>query len=254
MKQPLQSLLALAAACAISACASLPNVAGLTHPGAPAEAAVRVPERTPREHVRAAVEQLDAGNERVARAELAAALETQPTNASARRLMEQIETDPRELLGARARPYTVRPGETMSELAQRYLGDPLLFYALSRYNGLAAPNQLSAGQTLQIPQRAGASVVAIPPPGATTPATPPVQEAAMPAAPPVAPQRRGIDPARAGQLRLQGLQRLNGGDVSGAVALLRQAQTLDADNPAIQRDLDRALRMQASLTPQLRTN
>ncbi|MBC7768469.1 MAG: hypothetical protein H7124_06760 [Phycisphaerales bacterium] len=46
---------------------------------------------------------------------------------------------------------------------------------------------------------------------------------------------------------MQGLQRLNTGDVGGAVTLLRQALALDASNPAIQRDLDRAVRMQASL-------
>jgi hypothetical protein len=61
------------------------------------------------------------------------------------------------------------------------------------------------------------------------------------------PRAAGIDPARAGQLRLQGLQRLNTGDVNGAVTLLRQALSLDEGNPAIQRDLDRAVRMQASL-------
>jgi Flp pilus assembly protein TadD len=58
---------------------------------------------------------------------------------------------------------------------------------------------------------------------------------------------RGIDPARANQLRLQGLQQLNTGNVESAISLLRQAQALDSENPAIQRDLDRALRLQAAL-------
>lgn len=250
MRHLLQPVLALLCVSALAACASMPSVGELTRPvTAAVERPIVAPERTPREHVRVAVEELDAGNERQARAELQAALEAQPNNAAARRLMDQIETDPHELLRGRAVTYTVRPGETMSELAQRYLGDPLLFYALSRYNGLEAPNQLTAGRVLQIPQRAGTAVVAIPPQATIAP--PPTQEAAMPAPPPVvAPRRAGVDPARAGQLRLQGLQRLNGGDVNGAVALLRQAQALDSGNPAIQRDLDRALRMQASLSPQ----
>jgi hypothetical protein len=58
---------------------------------------------------------------------------------------------------------------------------------------------------------------------------------------------RGSDPERANQLRLQGLQQLNTGNVEASITLLRQAQALDAENPAIQRDLDRALRLQAAL-------
>ena len=181
-----------------------------------------------------AVELLSAGNAEEARLELDAALEQQPTYSTARRLKEQLDTDPRTLLGARSRTYVVQQGETMSVLAERFLGDSLLFYALARYNDLDAPNQLAAGQTLMIPQRA--AVAAIPP------VTPGGQQAVT-APPPAVVATRGVDPARAGQLRLQALQRLNTGDANGAVVLLRQAQALDSANPAIQRDLDRASRL-----------
>jgi hypothetical protein len=191
----------------------------------------------PRERVRVAIELLGEGHARRAKAELEAALEAQPNMGSARRLLEQIDSDPRRLLGADARPYTVRPGETMSVLAERFLGDPLLFYALARYNNLEAPNRLSAGQTLMMPRRAGATVTA-------TASEIPRSAAALPPAAPGAPS---VDPARASQLRLQALQLMNSGQIDRAVVLLRQAQTLDAANPAIQRDLDRALRLQASL-------
>jgi hypothetical protein len=53
--------------------------------------------------------------------------------------------------------------------------------------------------------------------------------------------------ARANRLRLQGLERLNAGDADAAVILLRQARGLDAANAAIQGDLNRAQRIQASL-------
>lgn len=240
---PILRTLALASLLGATACASLPQMDALHLPSSLPGGEETTPSRgSAREHVRAAVELLDAGNERQARGELRAALEMQPNNRSARRLMEQIETDPRELLGARARSYTVQPGETMSEIANRFLGDPLLFYALARYNGLNAPNQISAGQTLQVPQRVVTTA-------STNPATPPspATSGTVTAVAAPAPARPGIDPSRAGQLRLQGLQRLNTGDVNGAVVLLQQAQTLDAENQAIQRDLDRALRMQASL-------
>lgn len=237
---PYVRMLALAAAVGASACASLPQIDSLNLPTGSSSAEASEQRGSAREHVRAAVDLLGAGDERRARTELRAALELQPTNRAAQRLMEQIETDPRTLLGSRARAYTVQPGETMSQIAERHLGDPLLFYALARYNGLQSPNQIAAGQALQIPQRTLPPTVTAQPNAPTTSGT----VTAVAAPPPAQP---GADPTRAGQLRLQGLQRLNTGDVNGAVTLLRQALALDGNNAAIQRDLDRALRMQTSL-------
>lgn len=223
-------------ACLATACSHMPDLPTVT-PNAPRTEAT--PGLTPRERVSLAVGMLDEGNDEQAAAELRAALEEQPNNRAAQRLLEQITDDPRTLLGANARPHTVRAGETMSELADRYLGDPLLFYALARYNDLEAPNQLSAGQRLMIPHRPGVTVASA---SAPTESTPP-----PPSMPANAPPPRGIDANRANQLRLQGLQHLNAGNVDSAITLLRQAQMLDDANPAIQRDLDRALRLQAAL-------
>jgi len=230
MKLSFRLMLAALGACIASACSHLPEL--------PQMPALHGPEATPglapRERVRLAVQLLDAGEEDRAEAELRAALEEQPGNGPASRLLEQITSDPRTLLGENARPYNVRAGETMSQLAERFLGDPLLFYALARYNGLDAPNQLAAGQSLMIPHRPGVAIASSPPPAAPT----------APAAPAL---RGSVDSERANQLRLQGLQQLNSGNVDAAINLLRQAQALDSGNPAIQRDLDRALRLQAAL-------
>lgn len=225
------ALLALAAALA-SACSHLPELPQLPSVGGQQA----TPNLAPRERVRLAIELLGEGQASRAEAELRAALEEQPNNTAARRLLQQITDDPRSMLGQNAQPYTVRPGETMSALAERHLGDPLLFYALSLYNGLEAPNRLAAGQRLMVPRRAAAAPTA-------------ASAAAGAPAPPATPamQPRGVDPARANQLRLQGLQRLNAGEVNAAIALLREAQALDEGNPAIQRDLDRAMRLQAAL-------
>lgn len=222
--------LALIAAgmCLASACSHLPELPQMPRVGGP-EA---TPGLSPRERVRLAIEQLDRGEEALAEAELRAALDEQPDNSAARRLLQQITDDPQTLLTGTPRAYTVRQGDSMSALAERYLGDALMFYALSRYNDLDAPNQLSAGQRLTIPMRPG--VTAPVPGGGAPPST-----AAL--------QLRSGDPERANQLRLQGLQQLNTGNVDGAITLLRQAQSLDQANPAIQRDLDRALRLQTAL-------
>jgi hypothetical protein len=196
------------------------------------------PDLSPRERVRAAIELLGQGEERRAEAELEAALRTEPELRAARRLLDQINGDPRELLRGDARPYTVRQGETMSVLAERFQGDALLFYALARFNDLDAPDQVAEGQVLMIPRRPG-----------VRPASAELRADAPPPAPAVGNglALRGVDPARANQLRLQALQQMNVGQIDRAVALLRQAQSLDADNPVIQRDLDRATRLQASL-------
>ncbi|MBC7768834.1 MAG: LysM peptidoglycan-binding domain-containing protein, partial [Phycisphaerales bacterium] len=146
--------LAFAGLVAASGCASLPQMPDISMPRMSSIGAAAPDRGSAREHVRAAVDYLGDGQEAHARAELSAALELSPNSSSARRLMQQIDSDPRELLGQRARSYTVQPGETMSQLAERFLGDSLMFYALARYNGLDAPNQLSAGQSLSIPRRA----------------------------------------------------------------------------------------------------
>ncbi|MDZ4318367.1 MAG: hypothetical protein U1A07_05925, partial [Phenylobacterium sp.] len=55
------------------------------------------------------------------------------------------------------------------------------------------------------------------------------------------------NPTRAAQLRGQGLERLNRGAVDQAVGLFRQALTFDPGNAVIQKDLDRALRIQKTV-------
>lgn len=192
------------------------------------------------DRVHAAMDLLQRGEEDRARAMLETALRQEPGNASARRLLDEITLDPQVQLGAHSRAYTVRAGDTMTGLSERFLGDPLLFYALARYNHIA-PDQLSAGRTIQIPVRAHApntpprttATVAAPPAGVPTPAVLPAVNAQA--------------AARANQLRLQGLERLNAGDANGAIALLRQARAIDASNTAIESDLARATRIQAAL-------
>ncbi|MFZ2030094.1 MAG: LysM peptidoglycan-binding domain-containing protein [Vitreimonas sp.] len=197
-------------------------------------------EQSAQERVHAAMELLDRGEQARAHGLLESALRQEPGNATAQRLIAQIDGDPRRAVGSRTRAYVVRENDTMTGLAERFLGDPLMFYALARYNNMV-PNQLAAGQTIQVPDRArptiSASVRAPSPPSAsdTAPVAPPASAASANVA------------ARASQLRLRGLERLNAGDADGAVALLGQAHAIDAGNSAIQSDLSRAQRIQASL-------
>lgn len=235
---PLILLLALQACSSMPAMPSLPEFT-LPFGGAPETAAADpvLPEAaTPRERVGRAIDLLGAGKAEDAKAELARALEASPRDAVALRLMAQIETDPVTLLGPESRDYVVATGDTMSALAGQHLGDPLMFYALSRYNELSSPNALSVGKVLKIPSRAGKQ--------------PDVANAVSASKGEIAPLRPAVstaDSEAASAIRLQALDLLNRGEVTKALGLLRQAEAMNRGDPAIQRDIQRALRIQSAL-------
>ncbi len=103
------------------------------------------------ERFRAALGLLEAGNAGQARAELIAYLEEKPRSAVARDLLRQIEAGPLEYYPSEYREIALASGESLSTLAQRYLGDVYQFHALAKYNNIAEPRRLRAGQTLRIP-------------------------------------------------------------------------------------------------------
>ena len=242
----MKKLIALVAAAALGACSNFPKMPAMpqlalpSFPGsAPsqevAEGAVAPaplsPAATAREHVARAIEFLNEGKAAEARAGLSAALAKSPKDATALRLLEQLDADPVTLLGDKSEPYVVAAGDTMSGLADRFLDDPLMFYALARYNGLASPKALSVGRTLKIPSHSGTVVAA---------ASQHQPEADAPRATPV-------NASKASAVRLQALELLNAGDAARAVSLLTEAQALDETNVAIGKDLERARRIQSAL-------
>jgi hypothetical protein len=233
----LKSALAMtAAALALSACASTgktprPATKPAAQPARPA-APTAIPGLEVRDRIQRIVALLELGQAPQARVEALAALEQQPGNATARKLLDEIDLDPRQMLGEKHYAYKVRPGEKLSEIAGRLLGDPMLFYALARYNDIALPEGPKAGQMLLIP---GVRKKAAPAPAPAAAAPPPA--AAVP----------GRDPVRARALRGQALANMNSGAIDQAVARLRQAQALDPANALIKRDLDRAVRIQATV-------
>lgn len=111
------------------------------------------------------IEMLQDGQYGDGRSALQAYLRRDARSSVARGLLRQLESDPVQLLGAVHETYEVRPGDTLGEIAARHLGDPLSFVALARYNGIARPKALSAGQVLKLPLRRSAA------PATTAPAT-----------------------------------------------------------------------------------
>ena len=129
------------------------------------------PQDAPRA-ITAAIESLQAGQEDQAEAELKRVLLGDPNNRQAQSLIKQMKDDPIATLGRESFAYRVQPGESLSRIAQRFLGDVQQFYILARYNNIKVPRTLAEGQTIRIPGKAPATVAGTPTPPPVTPATP----------------------------------------------------------------------------------
>jgi LysM repeat protein len=141
--------------------APAPSVEAAPQPAAPA-----APELTPAQAkaqaqklALEAVDHLQSGDEPGARQALNTALGLDPANDLARKMSEQISADAQKELGPAFFRYTVQRDDSLSKLAQQYLGDRLRFYILAKYNDMANPSRLAAGQVIKIPGKASAATV-----------------------------------------------------------------------------------------------
>jgi len=122
-----------------------------------------------------AVDQLQGGDDIGARVTLEQAQRLDPNNELAKNLMNQINADAQRELGSTFFRYTVQPGESLSRLAQQYMGDRFRFWILAKYNDISNPSRLAAGQVIRIPGRQPAT-----PPPVVAPVEPPPVRAAEP--------------------------------------------------------------------------
>ncbi|HEV2364016.1 MAG TPA: hypothetical protein VGS12_07435 [Caulobacteraceae bacterium] len=185
---------------------------------------------------------LERGDAKGARREVVAALAARTGDPGARLLLDQIDMSPHALLGDRNFRHLAAPGETFDTLAQRYLGNRRLFYALARYNGFAAGDTPIAGRVILIPGHPPAPAGPAPAVASARRRAPPQPQAATP---PPTPAR--TDPAGAERLRAQALVALDGGRADEAALLLARAQALDPSNAAIRDELGRAQRIEVAL-------
>lgn len=140
-----------------------------------------LPSGTAQRHVTNALELLETGKEDEANAELQRALALEPGHRLALSLQRQISADPQATLGRESFTYRVQPGETLSRIAQRFLGDVHQFYILARYNDIKVPRQLAGGQAIRVPGKAPpAGATAVTPAAAPAPAVTPTPRASIP--------------------------------------------------------------------------
>jgi len=200
-----------------------------------------------REGVKDAIALLNAGDAAAARKRIMTVLTKNPGDGIARKLIDQIDKDPKLLLGSQSFPYMVREGDSFSSLAQQFLGDPMLFYALARYNYVSVPANPPVGRSILIPGKPKTAKKAAPKP---QPGKKPAATAATAAPTPSAATKTAAPASnrpQASKLRGMALAAMNSGAIDRAVALLRQAHSADPDNVVIKNDLNRALRIQSSV-------
>jgi tetratricopeptide (TPR) repeat protein len=99
-----------------------------------------------------AIALLQQGNAKDAEVELHAVLIANPDSKQAQYLMAQIETPVSGLFPTKSFPVKLAKDDTLSSIARAYLGNPLAFYGLARFNNIAVPQSVVRGQTIRIPR------------------------------------------------------------------------------------------------------
>jgi len=142
----------------LQACATTDGDGGANAPAGEQQPPAYVPQAglSDKQRFREVLTLLEAGEPTQARAELLLYLDAQPGSEIGSDLLAQIDTPADEYFPEDYRELKLQSGWSLSTLAQRYLGSVYRFHALAKYNGIAEPRRLTAGQTIRIPLTASA--------------------------------------------------------------------------------------------------
>jgi tetratricopeptide (TPR) repeat protein len=187
-----------------------------------------------------AIAQLQNGEVAAAQKMLDQAQTLDPANDLAKKMQDQIRADPQKELGAVFFRYTVQRDDSLSKIAQTYMGDRFKFHILAKYNDIANPSKLAAGQVIKVPGRgpaaAAASAATAAPAAPAARAAEPAEEVAKAAAIEAATPRNASM-----ALMQQGNDLQKAGNLEGAYDAFREAALRDPGNrdAALQRDATR---------------
>ena len=95
------------------------------------------------------------GDEDLARAHLQGILASNPDNAVATSLLQQIKLPAgqffKQRFGKQYFTYRIREGDSLATISFEFLHDQYLFYALAKFNNIRQPGHLQVGKTIRIP-------------------------------------------------------------------------------------------------------
>jgi len=187
-----------------------------------------------------AIAQLQNGEVAAAQKMLEQAQTLDPANDLARKMQDQIRADPQKELGTVFFRYTVQRDDSLSKIAQTYMGDRFKFHILAKYNDIANPSKLAAGQVIKVPGRGPAAAAAT---AATAAPAAPAARAAEPADDVAkAAAIEAATPRNASMALMdQGRDLQKAGNLEGAYDAFREAALRDPGNrdAALQRDATR---------------
>lgn len=131
-------------------CAEIPTVQPETEAAAIAPPTA-LPGLSPTERLRRGLQLLEDGDEATGRVELVAYMQNSRRSAIGRSLLRQIDTPPEEYFPAEFREVILRKGQSLSNIAETYLGNAIEFHALAKYNGIERPKRMFPGQIVKVP-------------------------------------------------------------------------------------------------------
>ncbi len=190
-----------------------------------------------------ALKLLEYGQEERAKVELEAYLARYPGRSKAQHMLDQIVMDPGDYYPFPAFVHRLEPGESLSTLSEKYLGDRMQFFALARYNQISNPRRVQAGQAIQIPLtphaervRANETSQASAEPEAAPPAADPAPPEPEPVEEAIAIEPEPVDSAvvQAADFAAAAQRSLTDGDKVGAMEQYSRAVELSPDNPDYQ--------------------
>lgn len=126
-------------------------VSGCSSIGAVVDQAIPKAADSPGERWHTALEMLGSGDDRQAEELFVELRDSSGYRERAEHMLEQIRRPIHRYFPDDHFNVRLRAGQSLSALSRRYLDDPLKFFALARYNGIAAPNRVAAGQLIRIP-------------------------------------------------------------------------------------------------------
>lgn len=221
-----------------AACAACTAMGGSQQPTA--QTGQSQPASSAKERFAQVLRLLENGDAAAARVELIAYLEQQPASEVGRDLLRQIDTPAEEYFPQQYRVVELAPGDSLSTLAQEYLGDVYQFHALAKYNGIKQPRQLELGQSIKIPLTDYArSQFDVPASPASTPAAP----AAVSGASKAEPAQGQVD-----ALHRQALNEFRAQNLDSAIALWDELLLIDPGHESARLYRNQAIELKEKLT------